>query len=155
MKRGYLYICAALVLLCSGTSNGQDSASGEILISECRLNGITTPCTNFKLIARAGGHVVSVQTHERSKGQVVFELPNEFKGSDKIDLMVNTKTGWFEIAQLDRSWWRDTWELGLEHRPFSDDYGWVVTSKRTKCLGYLVYVNSEPGRVVSTEKNCH
>jgi len=52
-------------------------------------------------------------------------IPADVATPPNADLIVHTAEGIFEIDKLESWWWKDDWELGLEHRPFSDDFGWV------------------------------
>ncbi len=140
----------AALLLALPFSTGQEARRREVTLSVCKLDQSPVPCAKFGLEARIRGQLIQLEQYVNADGKSAFLVPGDLKAARGIDLIVHTPHGAFQVNQLENSWWRDDWELGLEHRPFSDDYGWAVKNKKRKCLGYVVYTNSEPGRVVST-----
>lgn len=141
-------------VLPSAMGVAQDSKVSRVVVSACTLDRSRIPCASFKIKARVREQAIEVKLFLTEGGQFVSLIPDEFKTAKKLDLIVNTPNGWFELDQLDKSWWRESWELGLEHPPFSEDYAYLVKNKKTKCLGYLIYPNSEPGGMISTT-NCN
>ena len=147
--------CALILLLWLTfyPCQAEDESHPEITVSTCRLNRRVILCKKFKIEVRVKAHVFTLEQHING-GKATFSLPMEVRTAADRDLIVQTPEGAFEIDDLENWWWTDNWELGLEHRPFSNEYGGSLKKdKKTRCFGYLVYTNTEPGRVISTT-NC-
>lgn len=88
------------LLLLGAQTAGQDSEPRKVFLRTCRLGGAVQPCDKFQLKVRAEHRVVEVRQFAHNHGRGGFLIPDEFKSAKRLDLIVETPNGGFELDQL-------------------------------------------------------
>ncbi|MCU1306397.1 MAG: hypothetical protein JWN45_1092 [Acidobacteriaceae bacterium] len=122
----------------------------KVFLTRCEIDGSAVSCQQMALRIHSKSLNLNPVRFTESEERQGFVVPKEFRNLKSFGLTVESEKGAFTIEDIDGSFLKGKWRLGIDHHPFKESSGLYGLSENLRCVGYVHFQWSEPEPMVWT-----